>query len=150
MLTIEDEYTLECLAIEVERSITSTDVIGTLRYLFEIRGVPRHLCSNDGPVFIAKALRSRLKEAGVETLYIEPSAPWENGINESLNSRFLDELLNGELFTNLKESKVVTEDYRLAYNHHRPHSSLGYRTPAESAALCRDETSPTLIAAGTL
>jgi len=164
-LTIEDEYTREALAIEVERSITSREVIETLRYLFEVRGTPKHIRSDNGPEFIAQALRNWLEVSGVGTLYIEPGAPWENGYNESFNSRFRDELLNGELFTSLKEAKVVTEDYRLEYNHRRPHSSLGYRPPAAFAASCRagcaalrrgsapparrDETSSTLVATGT-
>jgi transposase InsO family protein len=164
-LTVEDEYTREALAIEVERSITSTDVVETLRYLFEVRGAPKFIRSDNGPEFIAQALRRWLAVSGVGPLYIEPGAPWENGFNESFNSKFRDELLNGELFTSLKEAQVVTEDYRLAYNHRRPHSSLGYRTPAAFAASCRSgyaalrngsasparhgEARSTLIAAGT-
>jgi len=136
-LTLEDEYTREALALEVERSITSTDLIETLRYLFEVRGAPQHIRSDNGPEFIAQALRRWLAESGVGPLYIEPGAPWENGFNESFNSRLRDELLNGELFTSLQEAKVVTEDYRLEYNHRRPHSSLGYQTPAAFAAACR-------------
>jgi len=92
--------------------------------------------SDNGPEFIAKALRAWLAESGVKTLYIEPGAPWQNGFNESFNGKLRDELLNGELFTSLKEAKVVTEDYRLAYNHRRPHSSLGYLAPAKFAASC--------------
>jgi transposase InsO family protein len=164
-LTVEDEYTREALAIEVERSITSTDLIETVRYLFEVRGVPKFIRSDNGPEFIARGLRTWLAESGVGTLYIEPGAPWENGFNESFNSRFRDELLNGELFTSLQEAKVVTEDFRLQYNHRRPHSSLGYQTPAAYAAArragCatlrmsyapparRGEAWSTLIAAGT-
>jgi transposase InsO family protein len=164
-LTVEDEYSREALAIEVERSITSTDLIETLRYLFEIRGAPRHIRSDNGPEFVAQALRKWLESSGVGTLYIEPGAPWENGFNESFNSRFRDELLNGELFTSLQEAKVLTEDFRLEYNHRRPHSSLGYATPAAFAAArragCatlrmsfapparRGEAWSTLIAAGT-
>ena len=136
-LTVEDEYTREVLAIEVERSITSTEVIETLRYLFEVRGAPQFIRSDNGPEFIAQALRDWLEGSGVGPLYIEPGAPWENGFNESFNSRFRDELLNRELFTSLKEAKVVTEDYRLGYNHRRPHSSLGYQTPAAFAAARR-------------
>ena len=164
-LTLEDEYTREVLAIEVERSITSTDLIETLRCLFEVRGAPKSLRSDNGPEFIAQALRDWLAVSGVGTLYIEPGAPWENGYNESFNSRFRDELLNGELFTSLKEAKVVTEDFRWEYNHRRPHSSLGYVTPAAFAAACRagcatlrmsfappaphGEALSTLVAAGT-
>ena len=164
-LTIEDEYTREALAIEVERSITSEDVIETLRHLFEVRGAPKHIRSDNGPEFIAEGLRRWLAESGVGTLYIEPGAPWENGYNESFNSRLRDELLDRELFTSLAEAKVVTEDHRMEYHHRRPHSSLGYRTPAEVAAAYRAgcaalrmgsapparhaAASPTLITAGT-
>jgi len=133
-LTVEDEFTREALAIEVERSITSAELIDTLRYLFEVRGAPQHIRSDNGPEFIARALRQWLEDFGVGTLYIEPGAPWENGYNESFNSRLRDELLDRELFDSLLEAKVVTEDYRLDYNHHRPHSSLGYQTPAAFAA----------------
>jgi transposase InsO family protein len=133
-LTLEDEFTRECLALEVERGLTSREVLETLRYVFEVRGAPKFIRSDNGPEFIAQALRNWLSESGVETLYIEPGAPWENGYNESFNSRFRDEVLDRELFTSLKEAKVVTEDYRLEYNHRRPHSSLGYQTPAAYAA----------------
>ena len=136
-LTLEDEFTRECLALEVERGLTSREVIDTLRYVFEVRGTPKFIRSDNGPEFIAQALRSWLTESGVETLYIEPGAPWENGYNESFNGRFRDELLNPELFTSLTEAKVVTEDYRLEYNHRRPHSSLAYMTPAAYAAAKR-------------
>jgi len=146
LLTIEDEYTRESLAIEVERSLTSTDVIETLRYLFELRGAPGWIRSDNGPEFIARALRQWLRDSGVGTLYIEPGAPWENAYSESFNSRFRDELLDRELFTSLREAKVLAEDYRLQYNHRRPHSSLGYQTPAAFAARCAriDESSGAL------
>ena len=136
LLTIEDEYTRESLAIEVERSIKSSDVLETLQYLFELRGAPAWIRSDNGPEFIAGALRQWLRDTGVETLYIEPGAPWENAYSESFNSRFRDELLDRELFTSLAEAKVLVEDYRLQYNHRRPHSSLGYQTPATFADRC--------------
>ena len=135
-LLIEDEYTRECLALEVDRRLRSGDVIETLRYLFEVRGAPRHIRSDNGSEFIARAVRSFLAASGVGTLYIEPGAPWENGYAESFASRFRDELLDRELFTSVKEAQVVCEDHRLDYNHHRPHSSLEYQTPAEFAAKC--------------
>ncbi len=147
-LTLEDEYTREALAIEVERSITSREVIETLRYVFEMRGAPEHIrsdsegdqCGSPNPKFITRALRGWLADSGVKTLYIEPGAPWQNGFNESFNGKLRDELLNGELFTSLTEAKVVTEDYRLDYNHRRPHSSLNYQAPAVFAASCQDKT----------
>jgi len=136
VLTIEDEYTRQSLAIDVARSIRSTDVIETLRYLFDLRGAPGFIRSDNGPEFIAEALRQWLRFSGVGTLYIEPGAPWENAYGESFNSRLRDELLDRELFTSLREAKVVVEDYRQEYNHRRPHSSLDYQTPAAFAARC--------------
>lgn len=135
-LPIEDEYTRECLALEVDRSITAKDVIDTLAYLVELRGAPKYIRSDNGPEFIAQAIRDWLKAAGVETLYIAPGSPWENAYSESFNSRLRDELLNRELFTSLAEARVVSEDYRLEYNHRRPHSALGYQAPAAFASAC--------------
>ncbi len=110
-LPIEDEYTRECLALEVGRSMTSTDVIGVLKYLFEVRGTPACIRSDNGPEFIARAIRRHLSESGVDTLYIEPGAPWQNAYSESFNSRFRDELLDRELFTSLIEARYVSEEY---------------------------------------
>ncbi len=142
-LPIVDEYTRECLAIDVARSITATDVIESLRDLFAIRGAPTFIRSDNGPEFIARAIREWLTESGVETLFIAPGSPWENAYCESFNSRFRDELLNRELFTSLAEAGVITEDYRLAYNHQRPHSSLSYLTPAAFAVVVRGGSAPT-------
>ncbi len=136
MLPVVDEFTRECLAIEVERSMTATDVVATLKYLFEVRGVPQFIRSDNGPEFIAGAVKRWLAESGAGTLYIEPGSPWENAYSESFNGRFEDELLNREEFATLKEAKVLVEDYRQEYNHRRPHSSLRYRTPAAFAAWC--------------
>lgn len=133
-LSVVDEYTRECLALEVARSITSTDVIDVLIELMHVRGVPEHIRSDNGPEFIAKALRRWLASASVETLYIEPGAPWQNGYAESFHSRLRDELLNCELFTCLAEAKHLATQWRLEYNHRRPHSSLGYVPPASYAA----------------
>lgn len=137
LLPIEDEYTRECLALDVARGITSRDVIRTLARLFAERGAPRFIRSDNGPEFIAQAIRDWLPRSGVQTLYIEPGSPWENAYSESFNSRLRDELLNRELFTSVLEARVLTEDYRQEYNHKRPHSSLGYRTPAAFAAECK-------------
>jgi putative transposase len=135
-LTVLDEWTRESPAIEAARSITSKDVIGVLEYLFMVRGVPRFIRSDNGPEFIADAIKRWLPEIGVETLYIEPGSPWENGYIESFHGRFRDEFLNRELFYSVNEAKVLAENWRLEYNHHRPHSSLNYRTPAAFAATC--------------
>jgi transposase InsO family protein len=135
-LSIVDEYTRECLALEVDRSITAEKVIDVLAELFRIRGVPKHIRSDNGPEFIAQAIPRWLSLAGVETLYVEPGSPWENGYAESFHSRLRDELTNREEFTNLAEARHLADAWRLEYNHRRPHSSLGYQTPAEFAAGC--------------
>lgn len=136
MMPVVDEYTRECHTIEVERSITAEDVVSVLRYLFQVHGEPEFIRSDNGPEFIATAVQAWLKEAGVATLYIEPGSPWENAYVESFNSRLEDELLGREIFTSLAEARVLVEEYRLHYNHERPHSSLGYKTPVEFAATC--------------
>ncbi len=134
LLPVVDEFTRECRTIEVERGLTAEDVVSTLEYLFEVRGVPDHIRSDNGPEFIAEVVKSWLARRGSKTLYIEPGSPWENAYSETFNSRLGDELLDREVFETLKEAKVILEDHRLDYNHRRPHSSLGYRTPAEFAA----------------
>jgi transposase InsO family protein len=136
MLAIVDEYTRECLSIEVEHSITAKEVVATLARLFSERGEPKFIRSDNGPEFIAKAVKSWLEVSGVKTLYIEPGAPWENAYSETFNSRFRDELLDGEVLANVLEGKVLAQEYRRHYNHNRPHSALGYQTPAEFGALC--------------
>ena len=135
-LSIVDEYTRECLVLKVARSITSEDVIDTLAELFAIRGVPRHIRSDNGPEFIAQAIRRWLGQVGVEALYIEPGSPWENGYAESFHSRLRDEFLAMEIFDSLAAARALTVAWREDYNDHRPHSSLGYQTPAAFAAAC--------------
>lgn len=133
-LSIVDEYTRECLALEARRSFRSVDVIDVLRELLAIRGAPVHVRSDNGPEFIARAIRSWLSDAKVQTLYIEPGSPWENGYAESFHGRLRDELLESELFGCLAEATMLSGQWRLEYNHRRPHSGLGYRTPAAFAA----------------
>ncbi len=135
IMPIVEEYSRECLALEVERSITAQDVVETLDRLFTERGVPSFIRSDNGPEFIAKAVKRWLEVCGVKTLYIAPGAPWENAYSETFISRVRDELLDREEFANLKEAKVLAEDYRDHYNHHRPHGALGYLTPTEFAAI---------------
>jgi putative transposase len=130
LLVVIDEYTRECLAIEVGRSFTAQDVIGVLQYLFAVRGVPQHIRSDNGPEFVAKRIRRWLKRAEVKTLFIAKGSPWENGYVESFNGKLRDELLNQELFLSLAEVRFVIDRWRMDYNHHRPHSALDYRTPA--------------------
>jgi putative transposase len=135
LLTVIDEYTRECLAIDVARAITADDVLERLGRLFVRRGVPGHLRCDNGPEFTAKAVRQWLGKVGVRTLYIEPGSPWENGYVESFNGKLRDELLNVEIFDTLLEARVLVERWRQAYNRVRPHSSLGYRPPAPDAIL---------------
>ena len=134
MMPIVDEYSRECLTVEAERSITAEDVVRTLAALFEQRGEPSFIRSDNGPEFIAQAVKRWLEVSGVKTLYIEPGAPWENAYSETFLSRLGDELLKREVFTSLLEAKVLVEEYRNHYNCKRPHSALGYRKPAEFAA----------------
>ena len=135
MLCVIDEFTRECLAIRVERKLNSRDVLDTLGELFVHHGPPEHIRSDNGPEFIATALREWLGRIGVRTLYIEPGSPWENGYCESFNSKLRDELLAREIFYDLREAKVLIETWRRHYNTARPHSSLGYRPPAPQAIL---------------
>jgi len=135
ILTMIDEYTRKCLAMLVNRRITSLDVIDQLFQLFILRGVPEHIRSDNGPEFTAKAIRKWLNRVGVKTLFIEPGSPWQNGYIESFNGKLRDELLNREIFTTLTEAKVLIEEWRREYNTVRPHSSLGYRPPAPEAIL---------------
>ena len=135
LLTIIDEYTRECLAIQAGRSIRSSDVIESLAGLMTARGVPEHIRPDNGPQFTAKAVREWLGKVGAKTLYIEPGSPWENGYVESFNGKLRDELLDREVFYTLLEVRVLTEQYRQTYNRIRPHSSLGYRPPAPETFL---------------
>jgi len=130
ILVIIDEYTRECLTMLVARHIVSQDVVDQLYELFLLRGVPEHIRSDNGPEFTAKAIRKWLNNVGVNTLFIEPGSPWENGYVESFNSKLRDELLNGEIFTTLTEAKIIIEQWQREYNQVRPHSALGYRPPA--------------------
>ncbi len=130
MLTLIDEFTRECLAIDVGRRLRSEDVLERLSELFLQRGTPQFIRSDNGPEFTAKIVRDWLSDVGVKTLFIEPGSPWENGYNESFNGKLRDELLNGEIFYTLTEAKVLIERWRREYNERRPHSALGYRPPA--------------------
>ncbi len=133
MLTIVDEHTRECLAIDVARKLKSEDVLERLSDLFIYRGVPKYIRSDNGPEFTANKVREWLERVEVQILFIEPGSPWENGFIESFNGKLRDELLDRELFDTLLEAKVLIERWRRHYNKVRPHSSLGYRPPAPEA-----------------
>jgi putative transposase len=135
VMPVVDEYSRECLALQMERSITAEDVVETLARLFTERGEPAYIRSDNGSEFTAEAIKRWLEASGIETLYIEPGAPWENAYSESFISRMRDELLDREVFADLKEAKVLAKDYRDHYNQERPHGALGYLTPMEFAAI---------------
>jgi len=129
LLTVIDEHTRQCLAIKVARRIRADDVLEVLADLFARYGPPEHLRSDNGPEFTAKLVRRWLARLGVQTLYIEPGSPWENGYNESFNGTLRDEFLNGEIFYTLPEAVVLVEQWRRLYNAARPHSAWGGSTP---------------------
>jgi transposase InsO family protein len=131
VLTVIDEHTRECLAVQVDWSIRAVDVITVVEAAMVRYGVPEHLRSDNGPEFIADAIQDWLRDKNVKTLYITPGAPWENAYVESFHDKLRDECLNREIFGSLWEARVVIEQWRLYYNAERPHSSLGYQTPAE-------------------
>jgi len=145
ILTIVDEYTRECLALKSGRKITSDDVIHTLSELFIQRGTPVYLRSDNGPEFTAKAIREWLERLRVQTLFIEPGCPWENGYVESFNGKLRDELLNREIFYTMTEAEVLLERWRIHYNTKRPHSALGYRPPAPEAVQSRTDLTNIMI-----
>jgi putative transposase len=140
ILNIIDEYTRECLAVVIQRRITSQAVIDRLFELLILRGIPEHIRSDNGPEFTAKAVRTWLNRLGVKTLFIEPGSPWENGYIESFNGKMRDELLNLEVFTTLTEARALIKQWQQEYNHIRPHSSLRYRPPVPEAVLTRTAT----------
>ena len=133
MLPLIDEYTRECLAIEVSRRFDADGVWCRLTERFVSRRPPDYIRSDNGPEFTARAVREWLSRVGVKTLYIEPGSPCENGYNESFNGKMRDELLNGEIFYTLKEAQILIERWRWEYNTVRPHSALRYRPPAPEA-----------------
>jgi putative transposase len=130
-LTIVDEFTRECLAIDVAGSIRSRRVIELLTQLISMHGAPRYLRSDNGPEFVSRALLEWLAETGIETALIDPGKPWQNGADESFNGKLRDECLSLEWFRSRAEARVVIENWRRHYNAVRPHSSLAYLTPHE-------------------
>jgi putative transposase len=138
-LTVTDEWTKEGLAIEVDGRIRSARVIEVLSRLVSERGAPLTLRSDNGPEFVSRALLRWITDQGIETALIDPGKPWQNGATESFNGKFRDECLSLEWFRSRAEAKVVIETWRRHYNEIRPHSSLGYLTPAAFAARLRSQ-----------
>jgi putative transposase len=148
LLIVLDEYTRENLAIRVERRLTAGDVIETVAQLFAQPGAPPYVRSDNGPELIARALQTWLAQRGTQTVYIAPGHPWENGYAESFIGKFRDECLNEEIFRSIEEARVVIASWRWEYNHRRPHSSIGYQTPAERALQAGGDT-PSGLDSGT-
>ncbi len=134
--TIIDEYSRRCITLDVSRKFKSSDIINRLSELFAAYGVPTHIRSDNGPEFIAKAIRVWLEKLGVRTLYIAPGSPWENGYAESFNSRLRDELLNVEQFASVSHARAAATAWREDYNDYRPHGSLCGQTPTGFALRC--------------
>ncbi len=134
ILTVVDEWTRECLALEVDGRITSRRVVDVLARLIDRYGAPQFVRRDNGPEFVAKAVNTWLTQSGVHTAYIDAGKPWQNGTNESFNGKLRDECLNLEWFRHRLEARTVMEHWRCQYNEYRPHSSLGYRTPAQMRA----------------
>ena len=142
-LTVVDEFTRECLAIDVAGSIRSARVIEVLSQLVSVHGAPRYLRSDNGPEFVATAILRWVQSADIDTAFIDPGKPWQNGTDESFNGKFRDECLTVEWFRNRSEARVGIEQWRRHYNEVRPHMSLGYQTPAEfKAGLVRQHEQP--------
>lgn len=138
MLTLIDEFTRQCLAIDVGRSLKNDNVMERLADLFIRRGTPVYIRSDNGSEFTAKIVLDWLKAVNVKTLFISPGSPWENGYIESFNGKLRDELLNIEIFDTLMEAKVLIDRWRRDYNHIRPHSSLGYKPPAPESIMPKE------------
>ena len=133
-LTVTDEWTKEGLAIEVDGRIRSGRVIDVLARLVCERGVPKYLRSDNGPEFVSRAVLAWITDQGIDTALIDPGKPWQNGVGESFNGKLRDECLSLEWFRSRAEARIVIEAWRRHYNEVRPHSSLGYLTPAEFVA----------------
>jgi putative transposase len=141
-LTVIDEFTRECLAIDVAGSIRSARVIEILSKLVSVHGAPKYLRSDNGPEFVSRAILHWLSTAQIETAAIDPGKPWQNGSNESFNGKFRDECLSMEWFRNRIDAKIMIENWRREYNEVRPHSSLGKLTPVEFKQRASATTTP--------
>ena len=144
-LTVIDEYTRECLAIDVAGSIRSKRVIEVLSRLVSVHGAPLFMRSDNGPEFVSLAILEWIASAGIATVLNDPGKPWQNGADESFNGKFRDECLSVEWFRSRREAKVVIESWRQHYNEVRPHSSLQYLTPTEFKQQLRQDLQPAVF-----
>jgi len=143
-LSIIDEWTRECMAIDVQGSIRSNRVIEVLSRLISLHGAPKFLRSDNAPEFLSRAILRWLQDSGIATAFIDPGKPWQNGADESFNGKFRDECLSAEWFRSREEARTVIEDWRRHFNLDRPHSSLGYLGPFEFKRRLREETALSL------
>lgn len=144
-LTVVDEYTRKCLAIDVAARIRSVRVIDQLAQLISVHGAPRYIRSDNGGEFVSRAILKWLTENRINTAFIDPGKPWQNGLDESFNGKFRDECLNMEWFRSRTEAKVIIEAWRKHYNNERPHSSLDYQTPNEFIQSLPERAKPSAI-----
>ena len=144
VMTVIDEGTRQAPSIVVGRGMTSRDVVTEVRRLIDIHGAPEFIRSDNGPEFIATALRKAFKEHRIRTHYIEPGSPWQNPFIESFNARLRDEVLNQEIFGSVTEARILIERWRYEYNTEHPHSSLGYLSPDEYAETLNNQHAPEL------
>jgi transposase InsO family protein len=142
MLTILDEHTRECHILRADRALKARDVLAWLQQAIQEHGAPQYLRSDNGPEFIAQEVQRWLRDNQIQTIYIDPGSPWQNGFVESFHGRFRDECLNREQLWTLTEARVIIEDFRRDYNQQRPHSQLGYQSPARFAAQLTPSPSP--------
>jgi putative transposase len=138
-LNVIEEFMKEALVIRVKRRLNSTNVVDALTDLFILRSPPAFIGSDNGAEFIAKKVRVWIGAVGAKTAFITPGSPWENGYGESVNARVRDELLNGEVFTTLREAQILIERWRCHYNAVRPHSALGCRPPTLKSIVQMDQ-----------
>lgn len=145
ILTVTDEHTREALATPAARRMGADDTVSVLERIVERRGqAPKMIRCDNGPEFISQSLRDWCRFNNAGTGYIEPGAPWQNPFVESFNGHLRRELLEMESFNSLLEAQLLLEDWRLEYNHYRPHQSLSYQTPAEYAHCWRTDNQPEL------
>jgi putative transposase len=134
--TLVDEYTRECLALHAGRSLGGADLQAVLARVVARRGSPVAIRSDNGPEFIGQTIRDWFASQGVNTLYIKPGKPWQNGYAEAFHSRLRDEFTEREEFETVGDAQIKGDWWRREYNSQRPHSALGYRTPLEYAKSC--------------
>lgn len=147
-LSVLDEFTRECHGILVATSIRAVGVTRYLARLMRRHGAPQFLRSDNGSEFTAQVVQAWLEPHHTGSAFIPPGQPWQNGFIESFHDKFRDECLEREWFQSLTEAQVMIEKWRKQYNTQRPHSSLGYQTPAEFAAGCQHQSAESLTSRG--